>query len=246
MTSKIRPLTQKEKKVLEFIEHFICQNGFAPSYPEIQQHFELASVFSVQRYIKQLTEKGYISVEPHQKRSIQVLQTSKAVMHSLSQAIESSVPAMPLAQKPMFESQYPSLSSHPEPFCILPLMGEVAAGQPLEALYHHESVQAPINMIRYPEKTYALRVRGDSMIEDGICDQDIIFVEQRERAENGETVVAMVENEATVKKFFLRKEKYSSSVKVELRPANSAMKSLWFGAEEVEVKGVLVGLLRSF
>lgn len=241
MKKKPSPLTPKEKVVLEFIEHYFLQNGLSPSYPEIQQNFELASIFSVQRYIKQLIAKGYIAIEPHQKRSIQILHDSKTLLQLAIKDREDHASSSLLPSPSLLAAN--SLS---ESICTLPLMGAVAAGQPLEAIYAQESIEVPRSMIRYADKTYALRVQGESMIEDGIFDQDIILVEQRDRADNGETVVAVVENEATVKKFFLRPQKNTIRSQVELRPANATMKSLWYAASEVQIKGVLVGLIRRF
>ncbi|MEO0336895.1 MAG: S24 family peptidase, partial [Pseudomonadota bacterium] len=136
----------------------------------------------------------------------------------------------------------------------------VAAGLPLEALEHDEFVDAPPTLIRNPEKTFALRVEGQSMIEDGILDGDIIFVQEQNTASNGDTIFAMVENEATVKRFYVHKRKVINSdpqgfthqessssdqePKVELRPANSSMQSMWFDPRAVSIRGIVVGLLR--
>lgn len=121
----------------------------------------------------------------------------------------------------------------------IPFLGTVAAGIPIEPVQTAESIEVPENFLGNGSN-FALRVRGDSMIEDGIRDGDILIITRQPQAENGQTVVALVAGEATVKKF------YRQENKIELRPANSRMKSIVAGAEEVEVVGVVMGLLRNY
>ena len=121
----------------------------------------------------------------------------------------------------------------------LPLLGRVAAGEPIEALEDRDIVEVPESFLGTGEH-FALRVRGDSMIEDGIHDGDIILLRKQEDAENGQTVVALINGEATVKRF------YRKGASVELHPANSSMKPLVLEAEKVTVQGVVVGLIRKY
>jgi len=122
----------------------------------------------------------------------------------------------------------------------LPLLGTVAAGDPIEALEVPEEIEVPQSLLRGGE-CFALRVRGDSMIEDGIHDGDLILVKRQPTAENGQTVVAVIDNEAaTVKKFHRRGNT------VELRPANAALKPLHFPSSRVQIRGVLIGLVRTY
>ncbi len=121
----------------------------------------------------------------------------------------------------------------------IPLLGVVAAGRPIEPVEVPEEVEIPAAMGGAGER-YALRVRGDSMIEDGIHDGDLIVVRRARRAENGQTVVAVVDGEATLKRFRLHGDR------VELRPANAALKPLRVAADRVEIRGILVGLLRGY
>jgi repressor LexA len=129
----------------------------------------------------------------------------------------------------------------------------VAAGAPIEAFTHDEYVEVPSSLVRNPAKTFALVVQGQSMVEDGILDGDVIFVQKQTYANNGETVVAMVNNQATVKRFYLHKDRRTqedvhsnpqTDTQVELRPANSSMQSMWFSPQTVHVQGVVVGLIR--
>ncbi len=121
----------------------------------------------------------------------------------------------------------------------LPLLGQVAAGAPIEALEDRDTVDVPESFLGTGEH-FALRIRGDSMVDDGIHDGDLIIVRKQEQAENGQTVVALIDNEATVKRF------YRKGSTVELHPANPNMGPLVLGAEKVVIQGVVAGLLRKY
>jgi len=121
----------------------------------------------------------------------------------------------------------------------LPLLGYVAAGTPIEAPEIPESVEIPETLLRHGEH-YALQVRGDSMIDDGIHDGDVLVVQRREQAEPGQTVVALVEGEATVKRY------YRQGRQIELRPANASYQPILADEEDVRLRGIVVGLLRRF
>jgi repressor LexA len=122
----------------------------------------------------------------------------------------------------------------------IPLLGVVAAGRPIEPVETAEPVEIPASMAGRGDR-YALRVRGDSMIDDGIQDGDLIVVRHAREAENGQTVVAIVEGEATLKRFHR-----AARGGVELRPANPAFQPIRVPAGRVEIRGILVGLLRSY
>lgn len=231
------PLTPKEKSVLEFIETHILSSGVSPSYQEIKDHFGLASFNSVQNYLKQLTAKGYIENPQNQKRAIQVLHSASAYQQHVSNTVSTKT-GSPRTQ--LLQARDEILS--------LPLLGKVAAGQPIENLKHDEFVDVPPSMVRNPSKSFALKVQGDSMIEDGIHDEDVILIQKQNDAKNGDIVVATVENEATVKRIYFRArpDSGSSTKMVELRPSNSTMKSMWYSPDEVEIRGILVGLIRKF
>ncbi|MGZ3742380.1 MAG: transcriptional repressor LexA [Pseudobdellovibrionaceae bacterium] len=213
------PLTQKEKAFLDFVEGFQKSFGISPSYQEIRDHFGFASFNSVQNYLKQLARKGYVRNQLNQKRAIQIVQPS---LHT------STGPSLP----PLLQSKEEVLS--------LPLLGKVAAGCPLESLKHEEFISVPKSMVRQADKTFALQIQGDSMINEGIWEGDTILVQRQTSAANGDIVVAMIENEATVKRFYLHE------LMVELRPANEKFQSMWFSPGEVHIQGIVVGLLRKF
>ena len=121
----------------------------------------------------------------------------------------------------------------------VPLLGLIAAGSPIEAIENPEAVEVPESMLP-PGESYALRVRGDSMVEDGIRDGDLVLIRRAVRAEKGQTVVAIVDGEATLKRFF------PHGAQVELRPANAALRPVFLPASRVEIRGILIGLLRRY
>ena len=227
------PLTEKEKAVLEFIEGALAARGISPSYQEIRDHFGFASFNSVQNYLKQLQNKDYILIPPHQKRAIQILKSAGSVQTHVRSA---------RAQAQLVKVGPPDVRSSE---LSIPLLGKVAAGRPLEAMSYDEFVEVPRSLLRNPDKSFALRVVGQSMIEDGIFDGDLILVQKQSSAANGEIVIASVENESTVKRIYLRPQNEVDQ-QVELRPANSTMKSMFFSTDKVEIQGVLVGLVRKF
>lgn len=230
-------LTPKEKMVLEFIEEFIFEQGIAPSFREIKDHFGFASFFSVQRYLKQLQEKGYIALAGNnQKRGIELINTS----HSFSETA-----------KPSLSEQGAGSSGS----LNLPLLGKVAAGQPIEHKESNEYFEVPPSMVKKADSTYVLKVQGDSMIEDGIFDGDFLLIQKQNTAQQGDTIVALVENEATVKHFYNHKNKsaklnstYKDKVQrglsIELRPANMSMESMFYHPKDVSIEGIVVGLIR--
>lgn len=244
------PLTPKEKTVLEFLEMYARLNGYAPTYQEICQHFGFASFNSAQRYLKQLEAKDYISLGgANQKRAISLLRSASAYQEQIEDR----------ERKTEANESSSGNSSGAEAFQI-PMLGRVAAGAPLEAYEHDEFIDVPASLVKNPDRTYALRVQGQSMIEDGIFEGDVILVQRQSQAENGEIVVAVVPSEvgteeATVKRFYWHKKSEpkvekkmapTAAKKIELRPANSTMTSFWYDPGEVQIRGIVVGLIRKF
>jgi repressor LexA len=238
------PLSEKERAILAFIEQCLAETGGSPSYQEIKDHFGFASFNSVQNYLKQLTAKGYIQIPTNQKRAIQVVQNSSALQQTFKEP-----PRRSLLHTP----------GEREEVLSLPLLGKVAAGAPLEHFENNEFIDVAPSFVRNPGKSFALKVAGQSMIDDGIFDGDIIIVQKQATAANGEIVVATVDNESTVKRFFLKSERNSNETLafgkpnsrledkwVELRPANPTMQSMWYKPQQVEIQGVVVGLIRKF
>ena len=210
-------LTPRQHAAYEFIAGFIERRGFAPSYDEIRRHLRLRSLNAVAKLVAQLRRRGAMALAPlNAKRSL-----------------------MPLAlRRGPGRAASPERAREPKPQSI-PLLGLIAAGEPIEAIENPEPIEAPASLLGRGER-YALRVRGDSMIDDGIQDGDLIVVLSTLHAENGQTVVAIVDGGATLKRF------YRSGARVELRPANMALRSTHWPAARVEIRGVLVGLLRRY
>lgn len=121
----------------------------------------------------------------------------------------------------------------------IPLLGTITAGNPVERVEDHERIKIPANMVR--KNTYALKVQGHSMIDDNIQDGDIIIVEKRESAENGQSVVALINNEqVTLKKFYIEHDG------IRLQPANPDIEPILLKNEEVQVLGVVTGVIRAY
>lgn len=275
--TNLTPLTPKEKTVLEFLEMYARLNGFAPTYQEICKHFGFASFNSAQRYLKQLEAKEYISLGgANQKRAISLLQSASAYQAQ----IEDRERRGDLVASPASSTLSSSISSPGETYNTasadafqIPMLGRVAAGAPLEAYDHDEFIDVPASLVKNPDRTYALRVQGQSMIEDGIFEGDVILVQRQSQAENGEIVVAVVPSEvgteeATVKRFYWHKKSSEGGSKsdtlksslsksnaklnsksvqqIELRPANSTMTSFWYEPGDVQIRGIVVGLIRRF
>lgn len=123
----------------------------------------------------------------------------------------------------------------------LPLLGRVAAGMPIEAIEVKNTLSVPAEFVRRPHQTFTLQVKGQSMIDEGILDGDFIVVEQQTTADTGETVVAVINGEATVKKFHRER-----GGRIRLQPANPEMKPLYVREKDLEIRGVVVAVLRKY
>jgi repressor LexA len=208
-------LTPRQHAAYEFIVDFIDRQRFAPSYEEIRRHLGLRSLNAVAKLISQLRRRGALAAAPFNAKRSLVPARLRGVHLTRTSSERGPAPT------------------------TLPLLGLVAAGKPIEAIENPESVEVPASLLG-PGERYALRVRGDSMIEDGIQDGDLIVVRRARDAESGQTVVAVVNGEATLKRFFRR------GARVELRPANAALRPMHVPAARVEVRGILIGLLRRY
>ena len=201
----MEPLTRRQKEILDYIRNFIDENGYAPSYREIAYYFELSSTGTIAEYIGILQEKGYLTKEDMDARSIQLTPTFASGLD----------------------------------VCNIPLEGMIDAGKPIEAIRTNETIDIPKDMMG--RKTFALRVRGESMVEDGILDGDYVIIEQSSSARDGDIVVALVDNEnATLKRF------YNEKTKIRLQPSNSSMKAMRFSKKRVSIQGKVRGVIRKF
>jgi repressor LexA len=146
---------------------------------------------------------------------------------------------IPKRQYPTWISDLESVEIDAVSLVEIPLLGTITAGNPIERVEDHERIKIPANMVR--KNTYALKVQGHSMIDDNIQDGDIIIVEKRESAENGQSVVALINNEqVTLKKFYIEHDG------IRLQPANPDMEPILLKNEDVQVLGVVTGVIRAY
>jgi repressor LexA len=211
-------LTRRQWDVLEFVAGFIRKQGYSPSYEEICVGVQVSSLATVHKHVSTLHEKGFLVRGAHQSRSIEL--GPRYFAEARKRAREQRTPA-PWAG-------------------ALPLLGRIAAGQPLEAVENPESIS--LADFSGSKDVFVLQVKGDSMIEEHILDGDYILVERVSVARNGDIVVALVNgSEATLKRFY-----QEADGRVRLQPANPAMSAIVLPAEAVQVQGRLIGVLRRY
>lgn len=199
------PLTKRQREILDYLNDFIQQHGYAPSLEEIGRRFGLSSLATVHKHLTNLQEKGFIKRSWNRSRSVELIPARVG-----TRSVE------------------------------VPLLGYVAAGYPIEAVAGSETINVPEDLVGKGD-TYVLRVKGDSMIDEQIRDGDYVIVEDRKTAENGEMVIALVNgSEATLKKF------YREAGRIRLQPANPAMQPMLFDADQIQVQGVVIGVMRRY
>jgi len=253
-------LTRKQYELLLFIRERLSQSGVSPSFDEMKDALGLRSKSGIHRLISGLEERGFIRRLAHRARALEVVKLPDNAAPAASAAAPAPAtgngapPAqVPAAATPAnfapnvirgnFQPTLPGAAVIAESAASvrLPLLGKIAAGQPIEALSNPtESIDFPASLLGRGEH-FALKVDGDSMIEAGIYDGDTAIVQRCETADNGVIVVALVDqNEVTLKR--LRRKAGS----IALEPANQAYETRIFGPDRVRVQGKLVGLLRKY
>jgi repressor LexA len=227
-------LTRKQMELLDFIKGRMDRDGVPPSFDEMKEALDLRSKSGIHRLITALEERGFIRRLAHRARAIEIIKLPEAMEKPgfSPKVIQGDRPAMPKGA--MDITQVHAME--------LPVMGRIAAGVPIEAISevsHHVAV--PGSMLSGRGNHYALEVKGDSMIEVGINDGDIVVIREQATAENGDIVVALVEDqEATLKRFRRR------GGMIALEAANPAYETRVYPDNLVKVQGRLVGLLRSY
>lgn len=201
-----QPLTKRQREILDYLNEFIQQHGYAPSLEEIGQRFGLSSLATVHKHMTNLEAKGFIKRSWNRSRSVELLSGPSG-----GRALE------------------------------LPLMGYVAAGQPIEAIAGAETIAVPEALVGRSRDTYVLRVKGNSMIDEQIRDGDWVVVEDRKTANNGEMVVALLRDQDVTLKTF-----YRDNGRIRLQPANSAMAPIFADPADVQIQGVVVGVMRRY
>ncbi|MCV0369375.1 MULTISPECIES: transcriptional repressor LexA [Filomicrobium] len=235
-------LTQKQKELLLFIHERMSETGVPPSFDEMKDALELKSKSGIHRLITALVERGFIRRLPHRARAIEVIKLPEG---SESGGVKvggfrPSVIEGGGGSKPV-ELSAPSTTVIDSQTVSVPMMGRIAAGVPISAIQNHtHDISCPPDLLAKGEH-FALEVHGDSMIDAGIHDGDIVIIKRCHTAENGDIVVALVDREeATLKR--LRKKGST----VALEAANPQFKTRIFGPDQVDVQGRLIGLIRRY
>ncbi|MCB2128073.1 MAG: transcriptional repressor LexA [Rhodobacteraceae bacterium] len=227
-------LTRKQLELLDFIQKRVARDGVPPSFDEMKDALDLRSKSGIHRLITALEERGFIRRLAHRARAIEVVKLPEAMEKPGFQprVIEGDRAAPPKG----------ALTVTTVDALELPVMGRIAAGVPIEAISevsHHVAV--PGSMLSGRGQHYALEVKGDSMIEAGINDGDVVVIREQSTADNGDIVVALVEgHEATLKRFRRR------GGMIALEAANPAYETRVLPEDSVKVQGRLVGLIRSY
>jgi|EndMetStandDraft_4_1072995.scaffolds.fasta_scaffold68491_2 repressor LexA len=242
-------LTRKQRELLKFIQEKLGETGISPSFDEMKEALGLKSKSGVHRLITGLEERGFIKRLPHRARALDVVRLPEDQTAKAAQAAQGSRSAGEERRAGLnvirgdFTPSLPGavVAAQPSSALQLPLYGKIAAGTPIEALRDHSNtVDVPANLVGRGEH-YALNVEGDSMVDAGIHDGDMVVIERCETAENGTIVVALIDNsEVTLKR--LRRKGDS----IALEPANPAHKTRIFGPDRVRIQGRLVGLMRRY
>lgn len=230
-------LTKKQLDLLDFINKRVQRDGVPPSFDEMKEALDLRSKSGIHRLITALEERGFIRRLAHRARAIEIVKLPE----SLGGAATGFTPKVIDGDKPDSRPDT-SRSLQNVPAMELPVMGRIAAGVPIAAISEvSHSVAVPTSMMRDGGEHYALEVKGDSMIEAGINNGDVVVIRETQTAENGDIVVALIEDqEATLKRFFRR------GSAIALEAANPAYETRVFPEDKVKVQGRLVGLIRTY
>lgn len=203
-------LYNRQRQILDFIAQYIARNGFSPKLTEIAQSIGVSSLATVHEHLEAMAKKGVIKRFEGSVRGIEILDKSAQTRSEATSGLD------------------------------LPILGYIAAGQPIEPFTDpHASLAVPPSMVSVKKRSFVLQVKGESMIEAGIFDRDYVVIEQCEEAKNGEVVVALLDNGfATLKRYF------KESTRIRLEPANSTMSPIF--VTKVRVQGRVVGVIRKY
>jgi len=204
-------ITRRQRQVYEFISEFVQKNQYSPSFDEIRLGIGLNSLATVHKHISNLEKKGLLTRDYNRSRSIDLLPPKGKFKQAM--AVNTGL--------------------------VLPLVGRIAAGQPIEAIETLETISLA-DFVRSKE-VFVLEVRGDSMRDEAILDGDYVLIEKVKTAQNGDIVVALVEGtDATLKRF------YHEGESIRLQPSNASMKPIIVPAQSVQLQGRVIGVLRKY
>lgn len=226
-------LTQRQRDILDFISASIMERGFPPTLREIGEHFNIRSTNGVNDHLKALEKKGHLRREDLKSRAMRPVLP------------DGSGEVVPLRRTPMHTGNVQIVDgsdASDDDMASIPILGKVAAGQPILAVEQAEdTVRVDRVLIGGHREVFGLRIVGESMIEDGIFDGDYVFVKKTPSAKPGEIVVAMIEGEATVKRY------YPEGDRIRFQPANANMDPIIVRKSEfksVDIIGIVVGVYR--
>ena len=204
-------ITRRQHEMYDFISRWVAEKGYSPSFEEIAQGMKLSSLATVHKHVSNLEKKGLLTRDYNRSRSIDLLPPKGRLKQAMS--VNTAV--------------------------VLPVMGRIAAGQPIEAIQNPETISLA-DFVRSKE-VFVLEVRGESMQDEHILDGDYVLVEKTKAAHNGDIVVAIVEkDDATLKRF------YREGDNIRLQPSNVNMKPIIVPAASVEIQGRVIGVLRKY
>ena len=210
----------RRQRIIEYIAATLRARGFPPSVREIAGAVGLASTSAVHHHLQILEREGYLERGAAQSRALRLTPTA-ALRHGMAGDVLSSV-----ASDDAFR---------------LPVIGEIAAGGPIEAYQDATETLSVPDVLAARGDAYVLRVRGESMIEEQIRDGDWVIVEDRKTADNGEMVIALVDGQdVTLKKF------YKEHNRIRLQPANPTMQPIYVDPDGIQIQGVVVGVMRKY
>ena len=224
-------LTKKQKNLLVFINKKIRSSGISPSYDEMKNSLNLKSKSGIHRLISALEERGFIRRLPHKARALEVLKLPETA--SANDIYNSFSPSV--IKGGLDENNSTTEDNE------IPILGKIAAGSPVEAIQNEISrIPLPVSLNKN-DNFFGLKIQGDSMIEAGINDGDTVIIKKADKADNGQIVVALVDDyEAMLKRIRVKGKT------VALESANKNYETKIFGPDRVKVQGVLVSLYRNF
>ena len=229
-------LTKKQHELLMFIHERIQETGVSPSFDEMKEALDLASKSGIHRLITALEERGFIRRLAHRARALEVMKLPEQATAGAPRGRAGFKPGV--IEGGGLRAAAAELANDVRE---LPLLGKIAAGTPIAAIQHErERLPVPESMLGRGDH-YVLEIEGDSMIEAGILNGDLVVIRKGDTAVNGEIVVALVEGEEATLKRLRRK-----GASIALEPANRNYETRIFGPDQVEVQGKLVGLIRRY
>jgi len=231
-------LTKKQLDLLKFIQVRLQRDGVPPSFDEMKVALDLRSKSGIHRLITALEERGFIRRLPHRARAIEIVRLPESLGGEPGPGF---VPRVINGDRP---SEPRPANSNPVTIHAveLPVMGRIAAGVPIEAIGEvTHQISVPQQMVTGAGDHYALEVKGDSMIDAGINDGDVVVIRETSVAETGDIVVALIQDHEATLKRFLRKGN-----SIALEAANPAYETRVYPDDQVKVQGRLVGLIRTY